>query len=756
MQKSSEVSYLRDVSHSRTRKLPSPASIEAVCSVVTNGSQTLLQNMFDATDDSLFELANNARSNNEQNRFFETMREVRIKRRTVEDAFFANLRNLFEPTSVLDQAPRNLDTNSDQDTLSLVDNDDMEQKVAITSMASKLNANFQGHLLEIQSRFAFLYGATQPDEIHSPLEPTEFCRAFLGAMSCLEIELKEQLLILKQFDRFVASQIGELYDSTIKALDSVGAKFSKPSPKPQRSVTPPSRGIQGKESELLPTLQGLLEQQRRRQSNYIDQTASKNTQSRPVNTPTMSTQQDVTAQTRHDSTTQGQPGLTAIPTNELVTLLNSVQSQLLASILDRNSASLVDIRAAVQSQIDSNTTQIGELDQDLINLVAMLFEFILDDYNLAPSMQVLISRLQIPVLKVVLQDQSFFNSPRHPARTLLNSLAKAGIGWSEQQDKAKDPLYLQIQATVSRILEEYQGDSLLFEQLNREFNDFLIKEERRAAIVEKRTREAEEGRIRTKQAHKKVDETLSKQILSAHHSIPQIVIDTLKNGWSRVMFLAYLKDGEQHQWQNTVEVSKSLIWCLQPLTEAKDRQRWITIVPKLLKDLEAGLQNVSYNSANLKETIAAIKVELTDAFKESGYANNKRDKASKLLESSIRKAQAAEQDKTLDSSLKISQETMQALQSQINTLKEGQWVEFELIGGIKHRCKLSAHLSDADSFIFVNRMGLKPVERTRAELIEDLHHNKVVFLEQGLIIDRALSAITTSLRTSSSHTPNTP
>lgn len=745
MQKSSEVSYLRDVTPSRTRKLPSPVSIEAVYAVVTDCSQTLLQNMFDATDDSLFELANNARSNNEQNRFFETMREVRIKRRTVEEAYFANIRNLFEPTSVLDQRQKNSFIDSEKDTLSLIDNDDMEQKVAITSMASKLNANFQGPLLEIQSRVASLYGATQPDSIHNPLEPTQFCRCFLEAMSCLEIELKEQLLILKQFDRFVASQMGELYDSTIKALEAVGAIYSKPSPKPQRSTTTPSREIQGKESELLPTLQGLL-QHRRQQSHHIDQTGDVSAHSRKINTPTMSTQQDVNAQRHKNNATHGQKSLTAIPTPELVTLLSSVQNQLLNSILDRNSASLVDIQSVIQSQIDNDGAQIGELDQDLINLVVMLFEFILSDYNLAPSMQVLISRLQIPVLKVVLQDSSFFNSPRHPARALLNSLATAGIGWSEQQDKAKDPLYLQIHATVNKILHEYQGDTHLFEKLNQEFASFLDKEERRAAIVETRTREAEEGRIRTKQAHKKVDETLSQQILSAHHAIPPVVIDTLKNGWSRVMFLAYLKDGEQHQWENTIEVSNSLIWCLQPLTEAKDRQRWITIVPKLLKDLEAGLQNVSYNSSNLKETIAAVKVELTDAFKESGYANNKRDKVNKLLESSIRKAQAAEQDKTLDSSLKISQEAMLALQSEINALKEGQWVEFELLGGIKHRCKLCAHLPDTDSFIFVNRMGLKPVERTRLELIEDLHHNKVIFLEQGPIIDRALNAITHSLR----------
>src|SRR5690554_7459077 len=92
----------------------------------------------------------------------------------------------------------------------------------------------------------------------------------------------------------------------------------------------------------------------------------------------------------------------------------------------------------------------------------MLFEFILDDYNLSSPVQVLISRLQIPILKVVIKDKSFFSKTTHPARKLLNSLARAGIGWSSSDEKGRDKLYDQIHTVVQRILDEFEGDISLF------------------------------------------------------------------------------------------------------------------------------------------------------------------------------------------------------------------------------------------------------------------------------------------------------
>ena len=48
--------------------------------------QQFVQALFDQADDALFELADRATHNLEQNMYFESMREVRIKRRGIEQA----------------------------------------------------------------------------------------------------------------------------------------------------------------------------------------------------------------------------------------------------------------------------------------------------------------------------------------------------------------------------------------------------------------------------------------------------------------------------------------------------------------------------------------------------------------------------------------------------------------------------------------------------------------------------------------------
>ena len=47
-----------------------------------------IQELFANADDSLFEMADRATSNNEQNALFEAMRDLRLKRKNIESSFF--------------------------------------------------------------------------------------------------------------------------------------------------------------------------------------------------------------------------------------------------------------------------------------------------------------------------------------------------------------------------------------------------------------------------------------------------------------------------------------------------------------------------------------------------------------------------------------------------------------------------------------------------------------------------------------------
>ncbi|MEP2607272.1 DUF1631 family protein, partial [Marinobacter sp.] len=84
--------------------------------------------------------------------------------------------------------------------------------------------------------------------------------------------------------------------------------------------------------------------------------------------------------------------------------------------------------------------------------------------------------------------------------------------------------------------------------------------------------------------------------------------------------------------------------------------------------------------------------------------------------------------------------------AQIDAIEIGNWVEFNLVNGASFRCKLSAIIEEADCFVFVNRMGLKVIEKTRTDLAHEMRRGRLTVLEQGALIDRALDAVVGSLR----------
>ncbi len=750
MTKGSGVSYLHE------RLNPSRnASVDAIVdrlkkhciSMVLDG----LGAMFDGIDDSFFELANHAHSNNEQNRFFETMREVRIKRKGIENHIQNALSHAFEhPKALADQQSADTMASSVEE-LSLVQNDALEESVAVDSMITKAKANYAGSLMHFQTRFSSLVSGEASETLYNPLDPVILCRAFQEACAGLEISIKEKLIVFKQFDRHVMEHIVEPLDAGNQLLANAGVlpdlkyttyKNKVRNPQREKRVTresleqeplqnfPSEQDVFAQAQELLASLRS---PQHTMQGNQIDLSGATATEQQPqkyAHIPLHST-----------ALYQGPPLNIGSP--ELQDMLSDIQRHAQAEDLTIAPPTSTDLRRAIQVALDRRAdeverpTQIKQVDEDLINLVAMLFEFILDDYNLSAPIQVLISRLQIPILKVALKDKGFFSKPSHPARKLLNALAKASVGWSDSSEKAKDKLYSRIHDIVRQVLEDDKCDLDLYERLHEEFSQYLAGEERKSKLVEQRTKEAEIGRVKSQKARLVVDKILYEKISVT--AIPQVALDLLKSGWSRVMFLVYLKEGKGHRFSQCVKVVDELVWCLQPHTEEEARKRWVQVAPKLLKNLKIGLREISYNAGRLDELLIELKKELTSTFKQQSAASAKLDMP-KLADLKAT-LEAAEQKNA-----PVHDASLYEYLEQIDKLQSGDWVEFALVNGSRFRCKFSTSIEENNSLIFVNRMGLKVVEKSRVELADELRKGQLVILQSGMLMDRAIDAVMQNLK----------
>ena len=550
-------------------KAPMPTLFVQLKDCGQKAAMPLLQALFDHVDDALFEMADKADSNAAQNMYFESMREVRLKRRGMELAFLKSIEGAFSVLANVESAQ--VESHSAVELgsadLSVVSNDELDELMASGSLISKAEKRFVEPLSLLVARINSLLPAKKLSVSTIPLGPAVICQAFIDACHALDTDVNTKLVLFKLFDRYVIDGLGELYEACNQLFVRAGVM---PETTATSALSTGAVGVQSsasQASEVFSSLQKLLQS--------VPQVTGSN-QGVGLQASGMAPQ---------------------IPRESLMALLSHVQHQLAVTPSSGSAVSL-DLQQAINTlfleQLPGQVASIGKLEDDTINLVSMLFQFVLEDRNLAEPIKVLLARMQIPIVKVAMEDKSFFSKGGHPARKLLNALATACLGWQEPKKIETDPLYKKISSIVNNLLEDFDGDGEVFQTILADFNDFLTLEKRRASLIEQRTLDAEDGKAKSELAREAVKAVLQDKLMG--QSLPPVVMTLLQEAWSNVLFLLYLKEGvESEQWQQGITVVDELLWSVAPMHDSSDRKRLLKLIPQLLKSLRNGLSQVAFN-----------------------------------------------------------------------------------------------------------------------------------------------------------------
>ena len=216
-----------------------------------------MSGLFENLDDALYEMANKSESNALQNIYFDSMRELRKQRAGIDRRFSQEVLRAYdrywETGEVTIQQPPTLDDLSLESEMSLVDDEDLEDSLAITNMVSKSESRFTREIYAMSQRFAYVIGGGSVDDSiaqHTPLAPNVICNAFQTAIAGVPVELPVKLVVYKLFDRHVMHYMGGLYDEINLLLGRAGV-IPKLTPKVRRNPVAPSlRGDGGGESYL--------------------------------------------------------------------------------------------------------------------------------------------------------------------------------------------------------------------------------------------------------------------------------------------------------------------------------------------------------------------------------------------------------------------------------------------------------------------------------------------------------------------------
>lgn len=695
--------------------------------------QQLLGSMFEQVDDALFDLAEKAENNAAQMHYFDGMREVRKRRPTIERSFLTQVSREWSglgsrPPS---PAPAAAATPGPVE-LSLVADTELEESLAITSMISKNESRLTRDLFAVNQRLAVICGGVKIEDATNPVGPAMLAQAFRQAMRELGVEMRVKLIIFKLFDRYVLSALEELYQAINAELIRAGVL-----PQLRHEVTRDGRPASA-EPAVGATEEAIRPDQEAELAGELLQTvralfSARRNQLGPALPPI------------------GRASVPIPTANELLGALSVLQSQLAngplaaaeavdPAMLGREVAQLKEhLLGQLGALRGERPSQVSAIDEDTIDLVSMLFEYILEDNTLPAEMQVLLARLQIPYLKAAILDRRLFAHRQHPARRLLDGLAELAKGWSEEADRDRR-VFDKVKSIVEQLLHEFDDDLGLFERLSAELQEFQEQSRKRADLAEQRVAESARGRERLEQARRRAAREVLDRIGSQR--LPPLIHGVLTRAWANHLVLTILRQGEDSQeFAGALRFINDFIASAQPARDPESRSSLRRMLPGIERALRRGLTNVAFQESDIERLLGQLHSYYRQQLGERVDTAAAGDAVTLPIPESIQplleEAPASEPAPSFESS---TQPHVAGLDL-VEQLVPGTWLEFCPTGDAITRAKLSWISPMSGRYLFVNRRGLKVGDYAVHELAAALAAGSARVLSSEPLFDRAMGVI---------------
>ena len=257
-----------------------------------------------------------------------------------------------------------------------------------------------------------------------------------------------------------------------------------------------------------------------------------------------------------------------------------------------------------QLQQDARQTDAGTFDLAVLDAVAGLFEFILDDPDISPHYKSEIAQLQIPALRVALVSPEFFSDDQHPARQLIDLLGLFSRHFPEHNPSHLQAL-TQIEAACTHVLDDPGHQIEAFAQAHQALTTWLSEEDARTSA--ELTSEVanlehiEQQELGTLLALENLND------LTTRYPAPESVLRRMEAAWVPYMASLYVSEsGEGPGWRDACMTQLQLFLSLQPPDDGDMREARLQSIPRINTELRRGLLAQGAESAQLKDFFSAI------------------------------------------------------------------------------------------------------------------------------------------------------
>ena len=728
----------------------------------------LMDRMFENADVALLDFAEKAESNVAQSLFFEAMGEVRNKRTVIEKQCYLEIKRGFAEFPCKPEAqPEPADDDMTLGNLSLVDTEEVETSIAARNAAGKLASRIMDQIFALKQRLSIVNGGEAIEEDQIPGGPAWLGCAFQHAVEQLELENKVRILCIALFDKYVLSKVDTLFSEYNKRLIDQGIL-----PNLRYEVRKQPGGVEIVETNSSdPSAEEAAEAEAEAEDDTGDYQGPSEvgedvfgricelmigrrgrTMSQPGggNNVTPIASGGSVAGGSASGNAGGASGSGMVSGPALATQINKLQSQIQSAAptlsssefienieIDENligqlQITLAEEREKIFGAIDRRKIPVA--DTNVIELVGMLFEYMLKEENLPNVVKALLSRLHTPLLKVAVIDRNFFTHAQHSARGLLNNMTSAGIRWVED-DQIERGIFPKMKEIVDSILLEFKEDVGIFDTLLKDFDKAVKDLDHRASLVETRATEAADGQEKLQAARHRAQQEVRTRCEET--PVPASTQEFLQRIWADKLTFILLRSpqgDESADWQAATALADRIIESsLPPVSQEQrsERQQSLADFQKELRDATQTMQQAN------KESLVGT---LFDA------QNQALDTVIPVSEDHAQPQQPVVADEPVQKHTAQKASLSAEQKAMLETLKSvpfGTWFEFSDPDAPKRQAKLSWRSTVTEKFMFVDHMGVKAAIIPMHELADSMLNKSVCIVdnEKKPFVDRALKSI---------------
>jgi hypothetical protein len=696
---------------------------------------THLTNWFDGIEDALMEASDACTDNRSQLSFIEAIRPIQAERQDITDALIRKVTSGFDQFLAGERIHYPFREKQAEGNLSLMDSGEEEEYLAVRKIADRYQGHWPEEFYGIEQRLAMVRGGRKIEAPDIPGGPTHATFAFQQAVNGLGLESRVYPVLYNLFATTVLRESIELYNQYNALLIAEGifpnlkyvakktpeseAPKQKREEKQQQKAAPqakqkpkPVRQGDPAENQVVDTISEILNKQRKDDPRF---------RSHPDVNPFAPPREMVDSETVVGALQNVQPATVAadfLPPADEKGIGKIASIDVNQHHLDNSRWQLSEEKRNFFKEIDQNSVEINDL--DAIEMVGMLFERILDEEDLPNVVKALLSYLHTPYLKVGIMDPNFLVDPKHMARKLLNLMVHAGRYWVDETDLRRG-IYYPLKRSVDRILGEFHKDLSLFEEVLNELWTKVEQLEKRAAAMEKRSRDAAGGQERLTMARTRARDVLN-ELLGERPLHPDIR-GFFDNVWMERLSFMLLRNPDaetSQQWQDSMTIVQTLMMGFDGREHPDMPERMRGIYPNIRKYVDKAIKSLG----DFQRPVADRMFACYDAFLGGNPEALQSKDAKPIARPEAAPAPAASAGQELT-------DEEQAMVKKLEKLDFGTWFVMADSKGKVRPMKLSWFNPNSRHFMFVDQSGVQAIMIDAAKLAKRLCSEDAKILEKG-------------------------